>query len=150
MAFLHTAPEAEADGSRRFSLLLLQHGEVYYEDFSVQYFPPDLSETEALRRNIRGRLKVCSHSIFFDPQDLRYPLIKVMGLRIILEGAGRLGCRALPTFVVELPSLLPYPSAPPLAYPFPHFPISPAFPPHLFCYSSCSRMWSVWRPIHQH
>jgi factor associated with neutral sphingomyelinase activation len=71
-------------GVYRFSLLHLQHGEEYFEDYSVQCFPPDLTESEALQRAIRGRLKLCSQSVLFEPQDSRYPLIKVPGFWLLV------------------------------------------------------------------
>ncbi|XP_033115395.1 protein FAN-like [Anneissia japonica] len=60
----------------RFSLLLLEPGEIYLEDYSVYYYRNDLSENEAIQRKVRGRLKVCSKSIVFTPQDSRYPIVK--------------------------------------------------------------------------
>ncbi|XP_068670039.1 protein FAN-like isoform X4 [Montipora foliosa] len=60
----------------RFSLLLLEPGEIYFEDFSVFYYPSGLSEEEAIKRKQRGRLKICSKSILFDPIDTVYPILK--------------------------------------------------------------------------
>nr|XP_054748414.1 BEACH domain-containing protein lvsF-like [Lytechinus pictus] len=63
----------------RFSLLLLDPGEIYFEDFSVYFYPTGLkavSEEEAIRRRCRGRLKICSKSIVFDPQDVSQPIMK--------------------------------------------------------------------------
>ncbi|XP_030831134.1 protein FAN-like [Strongylocentrotus purpuratus] len=63
----------------RFSLLLLDPGEIYFEDFSVYFYPTGLksiSEEEATRRRCRGRLKICSKSIVFDPQDVSQPIMK--------------------------------------------------------------------------
>ena len=37
----------------RFSLLLLEPGEIYFEDFSVFYYPSGLSEEEAIKRYMR-------------------------------------------------------------------------------------------------
>ncbi|XP_077865319.1 protein FAN-like [Saccoglossus kowalevskii] len=71
MAFTHNLSQAE-----RFSLLLLEPGEIYFEDFSVFYYPQGLPEAEAIKRKVRGRLKTCSKSILFDPQDMSYPIIK--------------------------------------------------------------------------
>ena len=36
----------------RFSLLLLEPSEIYFEDFSVFYYPAGLSEDEAVKRYI--------------------------------------------------------------------------------------------------
>ncbi len=63
--------------ARSFSLLQLQPRETYFEDFSVQFYPPDLPEAEALQRGLRGRLKLCSHSVIYDPLDPRFPLLRV-------------------------------------------------------------------------
>lgn len=96
------SPTASSTPSRnRFSLLLLSHGELYFEDFSVFYFPPASTEDESIRRcgavravpqapadtvtvlrthtsrKMRGRLKLCSHSLVFDPQDITYPIVKL-------------------------------------------------------------------------
>ncbi|XP_071957305.1 protein FAN-like [Antedon mediterranea] len=60
----------------RFSLLLLEPGEIYLEDYSVYYYRNDLPENEAIQRKVRGRLKVCSKSIVFTPQDARFPIVK--------------------------------------------------------------------------
>ncbi|CAH1391564.1 unnamed protein product [Nezara viridula] len=58
----------------RFSLLLLEPGEVYFEDFSVhlQVKSDDHNLSEV------GRLKICSKSLVFDPQDHLKPIIKVL------------------------------------------------------------------------
>ncbi|XP_027039728.1 protein FAN-like [Pocillopora damicornis] len=60
----------------RFSLLLLEPGEIYFEDFSVFHYPNQFSEEEAIKRKQRGRLKICSKSILFDPIDTSYPILK--------------------------------------------------------------------------
>eukprot|EP00053_Salpingoeca_punica_P024611 m.13881 g.13881 ORF g.13881 m.13881 type:complete len:966 (-) comp6991_c0_seq1:1490-4387(-) len=71
MAFLRAAIDLNTDTSTRFSLLLLEHGEVYFEDVSVNMFlgfgSADVS---------RGRLRICSHSLLFDPLDETQPLLK--------------------------------------------------------------------------
>lgn len=36
----------------RFSLLLLEPGEIYFEDFSVFHYPSELPEEEAIKRYI--------------------------------------------------------------------------------------------------
>lgn len=65
--------------SHRFSLLLLEPNEIYFEDFLVNLI------TESQSDDIRvpdeqltiGHLKMCSKSIVFDPKDLDLPLIKI-------------------------------------------------------------------------
>ncbi|CAL1532355.1 unnamed protein product [Lymnaea stagnalis] len=72
MAFLET----DTLGQERFSLLLLDPGEIYFEDFSVFYYPNGLSQQQAISRKQRGHLKLCSKSIVFVPQEIQYPILK--------------------------------------------------------------------------
>ncbi|XP_064610940.1 LOW QUALITY PROTEIN: protein FAN-like [Liolophura sinensis] len=72
MAFV----ENDTSMQERFSLLLLEPGEIYFEDYSVYYYPPGLSEEEAIKKRQKGRLKICSKSILVDPKDSQYPLLK--------------------------------------------------------------------------
>ncbi|GFS54697.1 protein FAN [Nephila pilipes] len=66
----------ESSSKERFSLLLLEPGEIYFEDYSCFCYPGKISESEACRRNQKGRLKVCSKSILFDPKDVCNPILK--------------------------------------------------------------------------
>ena len=61
----------------RFSLLLLEPAEIYFEDFSAFLFPHDAKEHDFERKKQIGRLKMCSKSIVFDPKDINKPLIKI-------------------------------------------------------------------------
>lgn len=70
MAFL------QSNSKERFSLLLLEPGEIYFEDYSVFLYPGDVPEAEAIRRKQKGRLKVCSKSLLFDPKDINFPILK--------------------------------------------------------------------------
>ncbi|XP_033626549.1 protein FAN-like [Asterias rubens] len=72
MAFLSEVPLQK----ERFSLLLLEPGEIYFEDFSVFFYPSVESDEEAIRRKVRGRLKICSKCIVFDPQEISHPVVK--------------------------------------------------------------------------
>ncbi|CAL1294758.1 unnamed protein product [Larinioides sclopetarius] len=67
----------ENSNKERFSLLLLEPGEIYFEDYSCYCYPGKISESEACRRNQKGRLKVCSKSILFDPKDVCNPILKL-------------------------------------------------------------------------
>jgi hypothetical protein len=67
----------------RFSLLLLEPGEIYFEDFLVYYHElncPFVScngnQTSTFNKPQKGNLKICSKSIIFDPLNLALPLIK--------------------------------------------------------------------------
>nr|XP_018899764.1 PREDICTED: protein FAN-like [Bemisia tabaci] len=58
----------------RFSLLLLEPGEYYFEDFSVFLEPEKQDSLEDLQF---GRLRVCSKSLVFDPKNNSDPIIKI-------------------------------------------------------------------------
>ena len=61
----------------RFNLLLLEHNELFFEDLSVALYPAaidKLSDADTLK--IPGRLKICSRSLIFEPNDARKPLKK--------------------------------------------------------------------------
>ncbi|XP_078680116.1 protein FAN-like [Branchiostoma floridae x Branchiostoma belcheri] len=70
--------EGTEQQKERFSLLLLDPGEIYFEDFGVFYYTHGLPEEEAIRRKTRGRIKMCSKSLVFDPQDVMLPMLKFL------------------------------------------------------------------------
>uniref|UniRef100_A0A8C8M194 Neutral sphingomyelinase (N-SMase) activation associated factor n=1 Tax=Oncorhynchus tshawytscha TaxID=74940 RepID=A0A8C8M194_ONCTS len=57
----------------RFSLLLLDLEEYYFEQHTVYH----VTTSSAKKRKIRGSLKVCSKSIIFEPEDHVEPILKV-------------------------------------------------------------------------
>lgn len=60
----------------RFSLLLLEPNEIYFEDFSVNLIDEsECDPVEDVPRN--GHLKMCSKSVVFDPKDINEPIIKI-------------------------------------------------------------------------
>lgn len=64
----------------RFSLILLEPGEVYFEDFtaSLEVNPLKSSPTSSATQSpIPGRLKLCSKSIVFDPRDFAKPILRI-------------------------------------------------------------------------
>ncbi|KAF5306415.1 hypothetical protein FQA39_LY08924 [Lamprigera yunnana] len=61
----------------RFSLLLLEPGEIYFEDFSACYIPSDTTTKNYELKKQMGRLRMCSKSLVFDCQDLNKPIIKI-------------------------------------------------------------------------
>ncbi|XP_028288516.1 protein FAN [Parambassis ranga] len=69
MAFLKT-PERTKE---RFSLLLLDLEEYYFEQHTAYYVTSDSKK----ERKIRGSLKVCSRSVIFDPDDFEEPILKI-------------------------------------------------------------------------
>uniref|UniRef100_A0A131YA21 Putative neutral sphingomyelinase n-smase activation associated factor fan n=1 Tax=Ixodes ricinus TaxID=34613 RepID=A0A131YA21_IXORI len=66
----------DSPNSERFSLLLLEPGEIYFKDYSVYLYPDNVSEAEARRRCQKGRLKICSKSLLFVPEDVNQPILK--------------------------------------------------------------------------
>lgn len=61
----------------RFSLLQLDPGEIYFEDFSAIFIPPDTTPKTYDTKKQDGRLKMCSKSLVFDPKDIHKPIIKI-------------------------------------------------------------------------
>lgn len=63
----------------RFNLLLLEYGESFYEDLSVFWLPIPTS-TRTLQQcdslKTQGRLKVCSRSLIFEPNDIKSPIVR--------------------------------------------------------------------------
>ncbi|XP_063441618.1 protein FAN-like isoform X2 [Mytilus trossulus] len=80
MSFL----ENDTASKERFNLLLLDPGEIYFEDYSVFYYPCGLPEQEAIKRKQRGHLKICSKSMVFVPKESQYPILK-FPLRYVTE-----------------------------------------------------------------
>lgn len=58
----------------RFSLLLLEPGEFYFDDLKVVLI---LNQDNKSEERKLGRLKICSKSLIFDPKNLALPLIKI-------------------------------------------------------------------------
>ena len=57
-------------------MLLLEPGEIFFEDYSVQMRFEDASNTQN-DEWIEGRLKLCSKSLVFVNKDIIQPLIKI-------------------------------------------------------------------------
>lgn len=75
-------PDIESSASSRFSLILLEPDEIYFEDYLVYYnelkcpFSDNNSDTTNNFSQLKGNLKICSKSFVFDPINLNYPLVK--------------------------------------------------------------------------
>lgn len=65
----------DSDDFRRFTMLLLEPGEIFFEDYSVQMQLQDSASDRS--RWTDGRLKLCSKSLVFVSKDINQPLIKV-------------------------------------------------------------------------
>lgn len=63
----------------RFSLLLLEPNEIYFEDFLVNLINEEPSDDIQVldEQTYIGHLKMCSKSVVFDPKNLELPLIKI-------------------------------------------------------------------------
>ena len=72
----------------RFSLLLLEEADYYFEDFACSYYPPIEGDaavaaaggsgaaSDARFRQLKGRLKLCSRSLCFEPDDANVAVLK--------------------------------------------------------------------------
>jgi len=60
----------------RFSLLLLEPGEIYFEDFKVVYHIRPEDKQPLIQNEVPGRLKVCSKSVVFVPFSHVLPMLK--------------------------------------------------------------------------
>ena len=74
----------------RFNLLLLSEGEYYIRDFVAECaWPEGVSGNQQGMRQIPGTLRVCTHSLFFDPDDVRVPIVRIQYIDMqSLEGKG--------------------------------------------------------------
>jgi factor associated with neutral sphingomyelinase activation len=70
----------------RFNLLLLEVGEYYLEDVIVTYAPlppgKGVKFPRVWAKRQKGRLKLCTHSVFFVPNDVAQPISKFCFRRI--------------------------------------------------------------------
>jgi len=60
----------------RFSLLLLEPGEIYFEDFKVLYHVKPEDKQPQIHNEVPGRIKVCSKSVVFVPFSHLLPMLK--------------------------------------------------------------------------
>ncbi|XP_072855056.2 protein FAN isoform X1 [Pogona vitticeps] len=76
MAFIRKRRQAAQQlySKERFSLLLLNLEEYYFEQHTANYL---LNKDGKERRQIRGSLKICSKSVIFEPDEINYPIIKI-------------------------------------------------------------------------
>lgn len=52
-------------------------GEIYFEDFSAIFIPPDTTPNTYDSKKQDGRLKMCSKTLVFDPKDISQPVLKI-------------------------------------------------------------------------
>ena len=62
---------------RRFSLLLLDEGELYVQDFvATARWPATVSGNWQRLPRLSGQLRLCTKSLFFEPDDVRIPIVR--------------------------------------------------------------------------
>ena len=68
---------ATRKGPQRFSLLLLEENEIYCGNWVAQCQWPLTSESTFQKANkLSGTLRLCSKSLFFEPDDIRLPIAR--------------------------------------------------------------------------
>jgi factor associated with neutral sphingomyelinase activation len=61
----------------RFNLLLLDEGEFYVKDFVASCaWPTDVKGNWQQLPRLQGQLRVCTKSLFFEPDDVRVPIVR--------------------------------------------------------------------------
>jgi factor associated with neutral sphingomyelinase activation len=69
-------------GRKRFSLLLLEEGEDYVADWEASCrWPAGVSGNWQGQPQLPGRLRLCSKSLFFEPEDTRVPIARCARIR---------------------------------------------------------------------
>lgn len=66
-----------AAGAQRFTLLDVEDGEEYVEDFAAFYYPDESSDAAAMRLRRKGRVRLCTRSLVFEPNDAKFPLLRI-------------------------------------------------------------------------
>lgn len=62
---------------RRFSLLLLDEGELYVSDWVASArWPPGVAGNWQRLPRLPGQLRLCTRSLFFEPDDVRVPIVR--------------------------------------------------------------------------
>ena len=66
-----------AKAGQRFSLLLLEEGESFVRDFVASAdWPTSVSGPLLARRQLPGQLRLATKSLFFEPDDIRVPIVR--------------------------------------------------------------------------
>lgn len=74
---------------RRFSLLLLEEGESYVKDFVAHCaWPAGVPGNWQRLAQLPGQLRLCTKSLFFEPDDVRIPIARW----VMLMGPGGTDC----------------------------------------------------------
>ena len=72
--------------AKRFSLLLLEEGEDYVEDWVCEArWPANVSGNWQGLPKLQGRLRLCSKSLFFEPDDVRIPIVRCAHPQLLMD-----------------------------------------------------------------
>ncbi|KAL3135309.1 hypothetical protein ABBQ32_007505 [Trebouxia sp. C0010 RCD-2024] len=90
--------------AKRFTLLLLEEEEDYVADFLASCtWPTAVPGNVQQARSIPGSLRLCSRSLFFDPDDVRIPIVRIPFLSIQqLEGVSKSSLSLATTQVIKM------------------------------------------------
>jgi factor associated with neutral sphingomyelinase activation len=65
--------------AKRFNLLLLEEEEYYVADWVASCkWPSNVSGNLHGAPSLPGRLRLCTKSLFFDPDDVRVPIVRLV------------------------------------------------------------------------
>lgn len=63
--------------AKRFTLLLLEEEEDYVGDFvAACNWPASISGNTQQASSVAGSIRICSKSFFFEPDDVRIPIVR--------------------------------------------------------------------------
>lgn len=73
--------------AKRFNLLLLEEEEYYVADWVASCnWPASVAGNWQGAPSLPGRLRLCTKSLFFDPDDVRVPIVRYGPLPVVLAG----------------------------------------------------------------
>lgn len=73
--------------AKRFNLLLLEEEEYYVADWVASCkWPASVAGNWQGAPSLPGRLRLCTKSLFFDPDDVRVPIVRYELLPVVLAG----------------------------------------------------------------
>ncbi|CAF0851553.1 unnamed protein product [Adineta ricciae] len=75
-----TSRRTSAVRQHTFSLYNLSASEIYFDDYAVEC---ESTLNEYQQKKTKGRLKICSKSLVFVPNDIRSPMIKILYKQIV-------------------------------------------------------------------
>lgn len=84
---------ASKRAARRFNLLLLDEGEAYVEDYVAHCtWPREVPGNWGGAARLPGQLRLCTKSLFFEPDDVRVPIVRYVGIGSLRVSWHTLSC----------------------------------------------------------